>query len=288
MVSKTVFECISFLTADFEKADVKSPRTSAEMLIGFVLNKTRSSLFLDRDITVSDADFQKIISLAQRRKQHEPIQYIMGACEFYGLNFHVSPSVLIPRPETELLVEAVIEYVSGKSVPLEILDIGTGSGIIPITLAKHLRNVSLTASDISPKALTVAGQNAKMHEVEDRIEFLQSDIYLSFIQKKQKFDIIISNPPYINKTDMQNLDKEVVSFEPENALFGGDDGLDFYRQIIEGSCDYLTDDGMMFLEIGYDQGDALIDIAADSGLVLEKLIKDYNDFDRVLILKRKV
>lgn len=289
---KSVFKCISLLDSVFSKAEVNSPKLSAELIICFVLKISKTHLYLEKDLSASKKDFKKIISLARRRLAHEPVQYILGETNFYGLDFCVDSNVLIPRPETELLVEAVIDEVSSMNKPLDILDIGTGSGIIPVTLAKNLKNISLTAVDISDKALLVAKDNAKTHNVLENIKFLKSDIY-SFLQEKNEntennteFDIIISNPPYIDKTDMEKLDKEVKKYEPENALFGGDDGLIFYRRILKESISFLKKEGMIFLEIGYNQAEVLKEIGENAGLEFVRLIKDYNDFDRVLIFKK--
>lgn len=287
MVSKTVFESVQFFTSVFEKAGVNSPKTSAELLVSFVLNKNRAALFLDKDESVSRKNFKKLLRFAKKRKKNEPIQYILGETEFYGHKFFVSPAVLIPRPETELLVEAVLAHLQTFGTNANILDIGTGSGIIPITIAKEVENVFLTAVDISESALTVADQNAKFHQVENKIKFLQSDMYLSLSQNVAKFDIIISNPPYINLVDMQKLDAEVASFEPENALFGGEDGLKFYRIIIKESVNFLNKEGIIFLEIGYNQAKSLSKFAIACGFSIKELIKDYNGFDRILILQKQ-
>lgn len=289
---KSVFKCIKLLDSVFSKADINSPKLSAELITCFVLNINRSGLYLERNLCVSKKDFKKIISLARRRLAHEPVQYIIGQTNFYGLDFYVDSNVLIPRPETELLVEAVIDAISQINKPLNVLDIGTGSGIIPVTLAKNLKNIFLTAVDISDKALLVAQDNANIHNVSECIKFLKSDIYSAFNGENEntenniKFDIIISNPPYIDKTDMEKLDEEVKKYEPSNALFGGDDGLIFYRRILEGSISFLNKEGMIFLEIGYNQAKDLQEIGEKAGLKFVRLIKDYNDFDRVLVFKK--
>lgn len=284
---KSVLNCIRFLTALFEKNNINSPKVSAELIVGFVLKANRTSLYLDKDLSISKSDFKTILSFSRRRLKAEPIQYVLGTTEFFGLEFYVDKSVLIPRPETELLVEAVIESLTVSLGAIRVLDIGTGSGIIPVTVAKNTDNASITAVDISESALAVAEKNAKAHAVSDNIVFVKSDIYSSFSQSKEKFDIIISNPPYIDKEDMEKLDLEVREYEPANALFGGEDGLVFYRRILGEAGRYLNADGLMFLEIGYNQAKVLKDIAKESGFEFVKLIKDYNDFDRVLIFRKK-
>lgn len=282
---KSVFKCINFLTALFEKHNITSPKVSAELILGSVLNKNRTSLYLDKDLNLTSRDLKNIINFARRRLKSEPIQYILGKTEFFGLTFYVDKSVLIPRPETELLVEAVVESLSGFSAA-RILDIGTGSGAIPVSIAKNADNVSLVAADISEAALLVAKKNAEFHRVTDSIVFVESDIYSSFSQTAENFDIIISNPPYIDKADMEKLETQVREFEPQLALFGGEDGLVFYRRILQGARKYLNDGGFLFLEIGYNQAKDLKEIATEAGLKFDRLIKDYNDFDRVLVFRK--
>lgn len=214
---------------------------------------------------------------------YTPIQYVMGRTEFCGLEFLVDERVLIPRPETELLVETVTEIIGLKEnsgETLNILDLGTGSGNIAISLTKSLTNCRMTASDISPDALDVAGRNSIVNGVCDRINFLNSDLF-SDIQGQ--FDIIVSNPPYIARYEFPALQREVLR-EPTLALDGGDDGLDFYRRIIAAAPHHLKRGGSIVMEIGYGQCPAVADIIGNSGYFkIAGVKKDRNMIDRAVI-----
>lgn len=222
---------------------------------------------------------------------YTPIQYVMGSTEFCGLEFQVDERVLIPRPETELLVQAAARLAglkTSKTDTLEILDLCTGSGNIAIalmaaryaSLTKNLSNCKIIASDISPDALEVARRNAIRNGVYDGIEFVYSDL---FIDIKGRFDIIVSNPPYIAKHEFLTLQEEVLK-EPRIALDGGADGLDFYRRIIAALPEYLRRGGYVAMEIGYGQKAAIADIIAESGAFkLSDVKKDFNGIDRVIV-----
>jgi release factor glutamine methyltransferase len=238
-------------------------RRDAELLLIHHLGITRAQLLADptRELTPTQlAAFEAAIT---RRLANEPIQYITGSQEFYGLTFHVTPAVLIPRPETELLVEAVRKRLPSSSdpnQPLRIADIGTGSGILAITLAVHLPqaqfpNVQITAIDISAEALAIARHNAETHHVAHRIHFLQSDLLTAI--PNQRFDAIVSNPPYVPTTDRQTLHPQVRDHEPAQALFAGPTGLDIYTRLIPQAHAALTPGGLLALEIGHGQRDAI-------------------------------
>ena len=213
-----------------------------------------------------------------------PVQYIMGKTEFCGLDIRVNEDVLIPRPETELLVEIVAGLVrSPKSVvrSKRILDLGTGSGCIAIALTKKLPDCKIVASDISEKALALASENAGMHKAE-QIEFIKSDL---FSDLKGRFDIIVSNPPYISGPEFAELQEEVLR-EPRIALYGGEDGLDFYRSIFSSAGKFLNDGGHVAVEIGYGQAGAVRDICEDvNGFSVVEIKKDLGGIDRVIVAK---
>jgi release factor glutamine methyltransferase len=191
-----------------------------------------------------------------RRLRHEPIQYIIGRQEFYGLTLKVTPAVLIPRPETELLVEEVLKLLPANQ-PLKIADIGTGSGAIAIAFAVHLPHAEITALDLSPEALEVAAANARMHNVADRIRFVESNLLSALDRETESFDVIVSNPPYIPEPDRDTLHPEVRDHEPATALFAGETGLDIYRHLIPQAHAILKPDGLLALEIGHGQQTAL-------------------------------
>lgn len=216
-----------------------------------------------------------------------PVQYIIGGTEFCGLDFVVNEDVLIPRPETELLVETALDIVKRvrlKGQCLRVLDLCTGAGNIAIALTKGIHDCKIIASDISEGALGVARLNAARHGVNDRIEFIKSDL---FEELDGKFDIIVTNPPYIAKFDFETLQKEVLS-EPGIALDGGEDGLDFYRRIIDGSARYLKRSGYLAMEIGFGQKNKIIDIMEKAGIFKAvEVKKDFNDIDRVIVARWK-
>lgn len=235
-----------------------SARRDAETLALHLLGITRASLLADPDRELSPEQIDGYEALVSRRLQHEPIQYILGTQEFYGLPLRVTPAVLIPRPETEHLVEAVLERLPHDR-STTIADIGTGSGAIAIALAKHLPLATVTALDLSPAALEVARSNAESLGLAPRIRFFHSDLLSGLPPEEQHgyFDAIVSNPPYIPTTDEAGLHPEVRDYEPSSALFAGKDGLDLYRRLIPAAYDSLQPDGLLALEIGHGQREAI-------------------------------
>ncbi len=248
-----------------------------DFLICEAIGVKRGELPLIKEITKKQKE--SIESATKRRICGEPITKIFGRTEFYGYNFIVTNDVLSPRQETEILVENVLKFAKSGD---KILDLCTGSGIIAISLAKNV-DAKITASDISIKALDVAKQNANINNV--NIDFLQSNLFEN-LKSDEKFDIVVSNPPYIATKDIDNLDKEVKDFDPLLALDGGCDGLKFYREIIEKCPKFLTSDGMLFLEIGYNQKNDVINLLQKD---FENIVckKDYQGQDRVIFAKLK-
>ncbi len=228
----------------------ETARRDAEFLLLHQLGITRAQLLAYPDRELSDEEEFFYWQSIHRRAGNEPIQYIVGQQEFYGRSFHVTPAVLIPRPETEHLIEAVLERLP-QDEPLRILDVGTGSGILAITLALELPHAELTAVDISPEALAVARRNAEAHGVAGRIRFLQSDL-LSAVSDGP-FDAIVSNPPYVPESDRAALHPQVRDHEPATALFAGPAGLDIYRRLIPQAYVALAPNGLFALEIGHGQ-----------------------------------
>lgn len=259
----------------------------AELLFTEILDCDRASLYLNKDLSL-DRDKSLFISSAlKRRIKGEPIQYILGKADFMGLTFKVNSDVLIPRPETEILVESVLSsFVARRSSPVNILDIGTGSGCIAISLAKLLKGANITATDISPEAIEVARSNAYLNGVVDKIRFIQSDVFLNNELKTMNYELIISNPPYIPSGEIDKLQPE-VRHEPGIALNGGTDGLDFYRRIIRGSCEYLKEGGLLAMEMGFGQRKDIEKIIQKSGYFgIIDVARDYNDIERVVLAKR--
>ncbi len=218
-----------------------------------------------------------------RRRTGEPIQYITGETEFYGLPFRVTPDVLIPRPETEHLVEKVLELAANFAAP-RIVDVGTGSGCIAIALAYKLPQASITAIDLSKSALAIARENAKRNGVAMR--FLEGDLLVPVTE--ERFEFIVSNPPYVAEADRESLSVEVREYEPALALFAGDDGLEVYRRLIPATFDALIPGGFVVLEIGYGQSPAVAELLATSGFEEIEFVPDLQRIPRLACARRPI
>ena len=257
-----------------------------ELLFTNLLNCDRASLYLNKDLRLDRSKSSVIAGALKRRINGEPIQYIIGKTEFMGLEFIVTPDVLIPRPETEILVETVLNQLSAFSCQhsaLNILDLGTGSGCIAVSLAKFLANAHVDAIDISEEALSVAKQNAALNSVE--INLFLGDLFIPAycLLPTAYYDLIIANPPYISTVEIETLQAE-IQYEPRVALDGGKDGLDFYRRIIGVSCAYIKGNGLLIMEIGFDQAEPIKNIFKNSNkFEIIEIVKDYNGIDRVIV-----
>ena len=248
----------------------------------YVLNKTRQYIIVHDTEDLLEVKQNEYFRCIDKLKKGYPIEHITHQKEFMKLNFFVNGDVLIPRQDTEILVEEVIK-ISKEMKVKKILDLCTGSGAIAVSLAKYLSDVEITAIDISHKAIKTAKKNAVFHKVEDRITFLESDLFGNL--KNQKYDLIVSNPPYIKKDLIKKLDKQVQK-EPYIALDGGYDGLDFYRKIIKEAYEYLKYGGYLCLEIGYDQKDDVIDLINKEHQYSKTYVKkDLCNNDRVVITR---
>lgn len=275
MKNKTISEILNKSINRLKKYNIENSIINAEQLISHVLGINKTDLYLNSKDVLNREKSDLIEQLVIRRTKHEPLQYIIGETEFYGCKIKVNPDVLIPRPETELLVEKVLQEDFDS-----ILEIGTGSGAIAIVLAKQMKNVQIEASDISEKALNIAGQNAELNNVS--INFIQSDIFENI---KGKYDIIVSNPPYISKKEYDNLAPEIRDYEPEISLLAKDEGLFYYKKVLENAKDYLTDKGKIYFEIGYDQAEKIREIAKENGFDEISVFQDLNGFDRIMRIK---
>ncbi len=256
-----------------------SPRLDAEVILANLLKVERLYFILNRDEEIEDGVVHEYKNLIQRRCKGEPVAYIVGHQEFMGLDFTVNKDVLIPRADTEILVEYVIEFIKQGRDSINILDIGTGSGAIGLSIASQFPQCQVTLVDISPRALEVAKENAKRLNIQNP-QFALSDCFKNI---KDKYDIIVSNPPYIPAMDIEDLQIEVSTYEPRGALDGGLDGLDFYRTITRCARDYLLKDGLLAFEIGYDQGAAVMGLLEENGYSDVKKIKDLGGNDRVVV-----
>lgn len=258
-----------------------TPRLDVETLLQKVLGVDRLYILLNLERVLSEDEEQLFNKFINERLNNRPIAYIVGNREFMGLDFFVKEGVLIPRPDTEVLVEEVIELAKKKDAK-NILDIGTGSGAITVSLAKYLENVKVTSVDISDIALEIGKRNAISNEVDDRINFVKSDLFTN-IDKETKFDIIVSNPPYIKREVIETLDKQVKDYEPYNALEGGVDGLDFYRAITKQAKNYLKKGGILAYEVGHDQSEDVSKLMEMDGYTNIYTLKDLQQIDRVVI-----
>ena len=263
--------------------------TELELMLMSIGNCRRIDLYVDRRL-LNGHKAGLLEEMLVRRKSGEPLQYILGFSEFLGIRLRVDRRVFIPRPETELLVEAVLKEISITNGSLEILDIGTGSGNIAISLIKNIPDCRVTAIDISQDALGVASQNARLNQIEDKIELIQSDLFLNLRKSRREkapFDIIVSNPPYIPTEEIARLPLDVRQ-EPNIALDGGSEGMNFYRAIIQQAPQFLKEGGLIFLEIGDGQKEAIAGIFAEKdSFRIKECIKDYCGTERVLIAELK-
>jgi len=231
----------------------------AELLLLHVLGASRTVLFTDGGRALGERELVEYEALVARRLRGEPIQYIVGEQEFYGLALKVTPAVLIPRPETELLVEAVLGRVPADCA-MRIVDVGTGSGAIAIAIAKHLPFAEVTGVDLSAAALAVARENAARHGLGERIRFVESDLLAAVSGEREVFDAVLSNPPYVPDSDSESLHRQVREYEPEGALFAGADGLEVYRRLIPQAARALRPGGLLAMEFGYGQRGALAEL----------------------------
>jgi release factor glutamine methyltransferase len=256
----------------------------AELVLSQVLDCDRVSLYLNKGL-VLDKDKSAIVSnIFKRRISGEPLQYILGKCEFMGFEFKVDKRALIPRPETEILVEAALKELKIEADAVsKVLDLGTGTGCIAVLIAKLLPKSIVWALDVSKDALELAQENASLNKV--KIKFLCSDLFKEI--RNNKFDLIISNPPYVSLEEFQGLAKE-ISFEPKLALVAGIDGLDFYRSIISQSVNYLNNNGLLALEVGINQSQPVRLMLEKKDFSDIKIINDYNNIQRVIIAKKRI
>jgi release factor glutamine methyltransferase len=274
----TALDKLKEVSALLKSKGIEDPVKEAEMLITEILSIDKSRLYAGA-LEISEDSLKKIDAFAQRRADGEPMQYIIGHVEFYGLRINVGKGVLIPRPETELLVEEAIKRVESYELRV-ILDLCTGSGCIALALAKAFPNADVYGIDMSETAVKYASRNASENNIKNT-RFIRGDLFEPV--KQMRFDCIISNPPYIKRIEISELQKEIRDHEPLEALDGGEDGLDFYRRILKDAPGFLNDNGIIILEIGYNQADEIEAIALKEGLKGIIFIKDYAGYKRIFI-----
>ncbi len=287
----TVLQAIQHGVDFLAKKGVESPRLHAELLLAHVLQVPRMKLYLDFERVLTDEQQAALRELLVRRGRREPLQHILGSACFCGLDLAVNHDVLIPRPETELLAEAGWQFLQraaerpGSPTPLA-LDFGTGSGCLAIALAVHCPAARLVAIDISPAALALARQNAARHAVDGRIQFFVGDGFAA-LPDGARFDLIISNPPYIPATDIPALEPEVRDHDPRPALDGGADGLDFHRRLAREAAPFLQPGGRVMAEFGDGQQDAVRALFEQQMWIVEEVKTDYNRKPRFLAARRE-
>jgi release factor glutamine methyltransferase len=283
-VSTTVRDLLERGFKSLSKTERKSPRLESELIVMHLLDVDKAYLYTHPNRIVSKEIIEKFEELIEKRKEGYPIQYILKNQEFMGLDFHVTEGVLVPRPDTEILIEYIIKFArKNKKEKIKILDIGTGSGAISLSLAYYIENSYIYSVDISEKAIKIARKNKKKMNLEDRVELITKDILEGFPEIDEKMDIVVSNPPYIPSRDIDSLQIEVSKYEPRLALDGGDDGLVFYRYITEKAKEKLIDNGLLCYEIGYDQGESVKNIMGDNGYKEILVLKDLQGRDRAVI-----
>lgn len=298
-MSLLVKEMLTMGKKQLMDSDIADATRDCKILYCYMMDIPFSKIILEYQEVLQDRLCDKYFELIDRRSKGEPVQYIMGSQEFMGLEFIVNENVLIPRQDTETLVEDALEIINtgtlrGEDMDIkrkewDILDLCTGSGAIGVSLARIANKVNVTCSDISEGAIKVAKENAQKHGVAKSVKFEQGDLFKPFSKhfRKQKFDMIISNPPYIKSSVIPTLQKEVCEHEPISALDGGESGLDFYERIVSGVGSHLRKSGVLLLEIGHDQGEAVSGLLSRNGEFTSiRVLKDLANRDRIVFAKK--
>ena len=277
-----IFETIKLGSNLLKKSEISSHILDSEILLSNVLNKTREKILVNLDQKITQKNILKFKKYIERRSKYEPVAYILEEKEFWSKKFIVNKDTLIPRPETELLVEKLVKIFMGKNI--SILDIGTGSGCIILSLLINLKKSIGLGVDVSKKAILIAIKNAKRHELFNRVKFLNKSFESIF---SKKFDLIVSNPPYIERKSIKNLSEDIKRFEPKIALDGGNDGLDLIKKVIYKSKRFLKINGMLALEIGNEQIKKVSKILIDNNFRIINVIKDYKNNVRCVLALNK-
>lgn len=277
----TILGVLDWTKSHFESKKLDTPRLDAELILGHVLGLQRVMLYARFDQPLGGEELTKIRGMVARRARGEPMAYIVGEREFYGVELEVTPAVLIPRPDTETVVDVTLGLLEGHEHPV-IADVGTGSGAIALALAKTKSDVKVYALDRSRAALDVATRNTAKHALGDRVTLLESDLLAALPADAPKLDLIAANLPYIATAVIPTLMRDVRDFEPRLALDGGPDGLDLVRRLVEEAKAHLTPGGSLVLEIGYDQGPRTKALLEGAGYEATAIVKDLGANDRVV------
>lgn len=284
MNSKSIGELLNIGTFILKECGIDTSRLDAELLLGKVLNKEKIYLITHREEKIDKINEEKYMKLISKRKEKMPVKYILNECEFMNMNFYVEPGVLIPRADTEILVEEVLKNID-ENDSKNICDLCCGSGAIGISLANLRKNINVDLIDYYEIPEKVTLINIKKYDVLDRTNFIKSDLLNKSINDAKKYDIIVSNPPYIEECEINDLMDDVKNYEPHTALSGGRDGLDFYKRITEQSINVLNESGILAFEIGYNQGTAVKELMEEKNFIEVKIVKDLAGLDRVVIGK---
>ncbi len=284
---KNIFDLLTDSSKFLSEKGIENPKLNAEQLLRHTLDMNRVDLYLNQDRSLTETEMSELESYLKRRAAREPLQYILNEVEFMSLPFFVDKNVLIPRPETEILVENTLQKCEEKFASrnrIEILEFGTGSGCISVSVAKYSKNTRITSFDISKGALKVAKKNAQLNGVDERIQFVNQDFTSPEIANTfpDKFDVLVSNPPYISPAGFEDLPAEIKNFEPAIALSDNRDGLSFYRKIAELASELIKASGFILLELGLGQAEAVEEIFVKTGLCNVNTFQDLNQIDRVL------
>ena len=280
-MSVSIAEILKTAAQALDHAGVADARREASSLLAHVFQKDRTFLISHAEDSLDEGVVREFAAAIERRAAGEPAQYITGVQDFYGRSFRVTPAVLIPRPETELLVEAALDVMNADAV---ICDVGTGSGCIAVTLLCERADARAVAVDISEAALEVARQNANAQAVEGRIEFVLSDCFAAL--RTHEFDVIVSNPPYVATSAMSGLQREVRDHEPLVALSPGEDGLRVIRRLLKDAPDFLCGRGHLLMEIGFDQGERVQQLVDERVWTLRNILPDLQSIPRIVVLQK--
>jgi release factor glutamine methyltransferase len=286
----TLMKLVEWASGYFDSHHIDSPRATAEILLAHAIRARRIDLYLRYDQPLNSDELTRFKTLIKRRTKREPVAYILGQKEFWSIDLEVNRNVLIPRPETECLVEKALESLAAAPRPgfKTILDLGTGCGAVVLALASENPQHSYVGTDISIDAVRVARRNSMRHGLGTNIRFMVTDWFAAFDAKSGIFDLIVSNPPYIKSADLKRLEPEIHVFEPAAALDGAEDGLRYLRQIIQCAHLYLKPAGALLLEMGHDQQASLKQLIDACGQYEDvRFYKDYSGYDRILQMKKK-
>jgi release factor glutamine methyltransferase len=285
MMMKSVSDILKLAAEILNKSGIKEPRREAKSLLAFSLNKDKTFLIAHPEYQLNAEQEKRFRKFLERRAAREPFQYITGKQEFYGLDFIVLPDVLIPRPETEIIVENAVEILKEIITP-RFCEIGVGSGCISISILNEVKTATAIGVDISENALQIARKNVEKHSITDRLKLKISDVFSNL--KDEKFDLIVSNPPYIPETDLEDLQAEVKNFEPHSALFAKKDGLEIVEKIINKSPRYLKTGGFLLIEIGINQSETVEKMFSADIWKSVEFIRDLQEIRRTLKVQIKI